>query len=321
VGEATIPPIRTFLELLRIPENEFVSRTRGTFKLGIEFVDWARKGHRYLHPFGLFGADIEGIPFHQFYLKYRALGRAPDIERFSLTAVAARQGRFGAAQGTGFPFNHWAWAYHFDANLVARLLREYAGNLGVERTEGRVVDVSLGDGDLVEAVTLEDGRRIEGDFFIDCSGFRSLLIGQALGVGYQDWSGWLRCDRAVAVPSRSPGPPRPYTRSTAHGAGWQWDIPLQHRTGNGYVYSSAYLGDDEAAASLLRRIGGEPLAEPRLLRFTTGRREKFWTGNCLALGLAAGFLEPLESTGGRGRWRSTPTTGSWARPSSRSAIS
>jgi tryptophan halogenase len=237
------------------------------------------------------------VAFHQFFLKAHALGQVKGIEEFSLTTVAARQGRFGAVQGGGFPHNQWAWAYQFDATLVAAYLREYAERLGVVRTEGKIVDVSLSGPDgLVEAVVLESGERIAGDFFIDCSGFRGLLIGQALGVGYEDWSDWLPCDRAVAVPSRNVAPPEPYTRSTARAAGWQWHIPLQHRTGNGYVYSHRAVSDDEAAATLLANLPGPPLAEPRLLSFTTGRRRAFWKNNCLALGLATGFLEPLEST-------------------------
>jgi tryptophan halogenase len=297
VGEATIPPIRNFLQMLRIDENDFLRHTQGTFKLGIEFVNWTRPGHRYMHPFGSFGADIEGVPFHQFFLKANGLGQAPNIEAFSLTTEAARQGRFGAVQGAGFPQNQWAWAYQFDATLVAAYLRRYAERLGVTRSEGKVVDVSLSDpGGLVESVTLASGERIAGDFFIDCSGFRALLIGQALGVGYEDWTAWLPCDRAVAVPSQNVTAPEPYTRSTARDAGWQWHIPLQHRTGNGYVYCHRAVSDDEAAATLLANLPGPPLAEPRLLSFTTGRRAVFWERNCLALGLAAGFLEPLEST-------------------------
>jgi len=297
VGEATIPPIRSFLQMLRIDENDFLRHTNGTFKLGIEFVNWTRPGQRYLHPFGLYGADIEGVSFHQYFLRARALGLEASIEPFSLTAVAARQGRFGALQGGGFPHNHWAWAYQFDATRVAAYLRRYAEKLGVRRSEGRVVTAERAPEDgLVRAVVLDDGRRLEGELFIDCSGFRGLLIGQELGVGYQDWGRWLPCDRAVAVPSKQAAAPEPYTRSTARAAGWQWHIPLQHRSGNGYVYSHRTISDDEATATLLANLGGEALAEPRLLSFTTGRRKAFWEGNCVALGLAAGFLEPLEST-------------------------
>ncbi|HEX7061333.1 MAG TPA: tryptophan halogenase family protein [Woeseiaceae bacterium] len=297
VGEATIPPIRNFLELLRIDENDFVRHVQGTFKVGIEFVDWMAPGHRYMHPFGAFGADIEGVPFHQFFLKAHAAGQADSIEPFSLTAMAARAGKFGVTRESGFPFDHWAYAYHFDASLVARYLRQYAERLGVLRTEGRIVDVQLrGEDGFIEAVSLADGLCIEGDLFIDCSGFRALLLGDALGVGYEDWTHWLPCDRAVAVPTETIGTPLPHTRSTARAAGWQWHIPLQHRTGNGYVYASREIGDDEAAATLLAHLEGAPLVEPRHLTFTTGRRRELWRRNCVALGLAAGFLEPLEST-------------------------
>ena len=297
VGEATIPPIRSFLEMLRIDENDFLRQVQGTFKIGIEFVNWTRPGHRYLHPFGTFGADIEGIPFHQTFQRLNALGAAPDIEAFSLTAVAAREGRFANLRGGGFPLNQWAWAYHFDAGRVAAYLRAYAERLGVERSEGTVTEVRLrGEDGFIEALELDDGRRIEGDFFIDCTGFSALLIGQALAVGFEDWSRWLPCDRAIAVPSARAGAPEPYTRSTARSAGWQWRIPLQHRTGNGYVYAGSVIDDDRARADLLASLDGQALAEPRLLRFATGRRRRFWRRNCLALGLAAGFLEPLEST-------------------------
>lgn len=296
VGEATIPPIRGFLELLRIDENDFIRKTQGTFKLGIEFVDWARPGHRYIHPFGNFGADIEGVPFHQFFLRSHALGQSQSIEPYSLTAVAARQGRFASPRDAEFPLNQWAYAYQFDATLVARYLRNYAERLGVKRSEGTVVDFDLRDDGGIDSLKLESGDRIEGDFFIDCTGFRSLLIGKALRVKFEDWAQWLPCDRAVAVPSRNLGPPEPFTRSTARAAGWQWRIPLQHRTGNGYVFAHQEISDDEAAATLLANLEGEPLADPRLLRFRTGRRKAFWKHNCLALGLSAGFLEPLEST-------------------------
>jgi tryptophan 7-halogenase len=297
VGEATIPPIRTFLQMLRIDENDFVRQTQGTFKLGIEFQDWRRAGHRYMHPFGLFGADVEGIAFHQFYLRLHQLGKAPPLDEFSLTAQAGHAGRFALPDSQRFPLNHWAYAYHFDATLVARYLRTYAEKLGVVRTEGRVVEVlRTAAADVITGVRMQDGTLFEGDFFIDCSGFRSLLLGEALGVPYEDWTHWLPCDRAVAVPSSQIVLDQPYTRSTAREGGWQWHIPLQGRTGNGFVYCSKAITDDAAAKVLLENIQGSPLAEPRLLRFTTGRRREFWKGNCLALGLAAGFLEPLEST-------------------------
>jgi len=297
VGEATIPPIRSFLGMLRIDENDFLSKTNGTFKLGIEFVDWTRKGHRYMHPFGAYGADIEGVPFHQYFVKAAQLGLVTDIEAFSLSTVAARMGRFAPPPGQQFPLNHLAWAYHFDATLVASYLREFAEKLGVRRTEGRIVDVNLrGTDGFIESLVLKSGELIEGDFFIDCSGFSALLIEKALGVKYVDWSQWLPCDRAVAVPSRPVAAPLPYTKSTALEGGWQWNIPLQQRTGNGYVYSSQVLSAEQAGDTLLANLEGEPLADPRFISFKVGRRKYVWNKNCVALGLSAGFLEPLEST-------------------------
>ena len=297
VGEATIPPIRNFLTMLRIDENDFIRKTQATFKLGIEFVDWTRPGHRYMHPFGQYGADIEGIPFHQYFLKMHALGKADNIEAFSLPTIAARKGRFATPTGGGFPLNQWSYAYQFDATLVAAYLRNYAEKLGAQRTEGKVVKVKLTpENGFIESVTLASGEKIEGDFFIDCSGFRALLIGKAMKVKFQDWSQWLPCDRAVAVASKNIKAPKPYTRATAREAGWQWNIPLQHRTGNGYVYCSQAISDDEAAMKLMTNLEGEPIGDPRLLPFKTGRRKVFWNKNCLALGLSSGFLEPLEST-------------------------
>ncbi len=298
VGEATIPPIQTFNALLGLNEDEFVRETMGSFKLGIEFVDWLRPGHRYFHPFGTYGVDIGPVPFEGLWHRLRQAGQARPLEAYSICAAAAAQGRFTRpTAGGNTPLSHIGYAFHFDAGLYARYLRRHAEAAGVVRREGRIVEVVRGDPDgFIDAVRLEDGERIAADLFIDCSGFRSLLLGDALGVGFEDWGAWLPNDRAVAVPTANVGPPAAYTRSTARPAGWQWRIPLQHRTGNGYVYASAHVSDDEAAATLLAGVEGEALADPRLLRFRTGRRDVFWSGNCVALGLASGFMEPLEST-------------------------
>jgi tryptophan 7-halogenase len=300
VGEATVPHLRAFNQSLQIDEVEFVRAVRGTFKLGIQFVDWARPGSRYVHGFGTIGHDYRGLPFHHYWLKLNLQGKAHALDDYSLNAAAAPAGKFlsGATDvPAGSPLSQVAYAYHFDAGLYAQYLRRYAEARGVKRVEGEVVQVTQRPEDgFVESVTLKSGARVAADLFIDCSGFRGLLIEQALKTGYDDWSHWLPCDRAVAVPSEKTSAATPYTRSTARGAGWQWRIPLQHRTGNGYVYASSYLSDDEAIATLLKNLDGRALAEPRRLRFTTGRRRQMWNGNCVALGLASGFLEPLEST-------------------------
>jgi tryptophan halogenase len=298
VGEATIPPIRTFNSMLGLDEREFVRATQGTYKLGIEFVNWGRIGDVYLHPFGSFGRDIEAIRFHQFWLKYHALGLAAPLAEYNVTAVAAKLNRFSHPNPDPRTVMHtFGYAYHFDAGLYGRYLRSYSEARGVKRQEGKIVEVRLRNPDgFIEAVVLADGTRVAGDLFIDCSGFRGLLIEEALHAGYEDWSHWLPCDRALAVPSEGVKPLIPYTRATAHDSGWQWRIPLQHRTGNGMVYSSRHISDDEAAAVLLRNLDGKALADPRPLRFVTGRRRKYWSRNCVALGLAAGFMEPLEST-------------------------
>ncbi len=300
VGEATVPHLRAFNDSLRIDEVEFVRAVRGTFKLGIQFVDWAKIGDRYVHGFGTIGHDYRALPFHQYWLKLRLLGLAHDLGDYSLNTAAAPAGKFisGATDvPAGSPLSQVAYAYHFDAGLYAQYLRRYAEARGAQRIEGEIVDTSLrGEDGFIESVTLKSGARVGGDLFIDCSGFRGLLIEQALKTGYEDWTQWLPCDRAVAVPSEKSGPATPYTRSTARSAGWQWRIPLQHRTGNGYVYSSAHATDTEAASTLLAHLDGRALADPRVLRFVTGRRRRMWSRNCVALGLASGFLEPLEST-------------------------
>ncbi|PSJ38464.1 tryptophan halogenase family protein [Allosphingosinicella deserti] len=298
VGEATIPPLITFNRMLGINENDFVRATKATFKLGIEFVNWGGIGERYFHPFGYHGHELEGVHFHQLYLRERKRRAIQDISAWSMSGVAAAMGRFGRpGRGARPPLSHLLYAFHFDAGLYARFLRDYAERGGVQRVEGKVVDVSLrGEDGHVSSLTLSDGRTVAGDLFVDCSGFRGLLIEQALKTGYEDWTHWLPCDRAIAVPSSYTGPPDPFTRATAHPLGWQWRIPLQHRMGNGYVYSSAFSSDDEAEAKLLASLEGEPLAEPRRLSFTTGRRKQAWNRNVVSMGLSSGFVEPLEST-------------------------
>jgi tryptophan halogenase len=300
VGEATVPHLKLFNNLLEIDESEFVRQTRATFKLGIQFNDWGRLGDSYIHGFGTIGHDVGLLPFHQYWIKARQAGKADDIGAYSLNTVAAPRGKFMVSATdvpATSPLANIAYAYHFDAGLYAQYLRGYAEQRGVQRTEGKVAQTLLrAENGFVEALVLESGERIEGELFIDCSGFRGLLIEQALHTGYTDFTHWLPCDRAVVVPSEITGPPTPYTRSTAQAAGWQWRIPLQHRTGNGHVYSSAHISDDEAAATLLGNLDGRALGDPRVLRFTTGMRKKFWNKNVVALGLASGFMEPLEST-------------------------
>ena len=293
VGEATIPQIRFLTAGLGIDENTLLRATQGTIKLGIEFVDWLRPGHRYMHAFGQVGRGYGVTPFHHYWLRGRALGIAGDLADYKITEAAARSGLFARASATSPDL---AYAYHFDASLLAGFLRGIAQKAGVKRTEGRITDVMrLENGDIA-GVRLDDGRQLEGDFFLDCSGSRSVLLGSALGVGYDDWSSYLPCNRAVAVASERVSDPDPFTRATARAAGWQWRIPLQHRTGNGYVYSCAHLSDDEAAATLLANLDGRPLADPRTIAFATGKRTDFWVRNVVALGLASGFMEPLEST-------------------------
>jgi tryptophan halogenase len=298
VGEATIPPLIAYNQMVGIDEDAFLAASQGTFKLGIEFVDWGAIGERYFHQFGVHGQDFRGVHFHQLYLRERERREMPDIAEWSMSALAARLGRYARpGPDARLPLSQLTYAFHFDASLYARFLRGHAEEGGVTRIEGKIVDVDVaGEGGHVASVTLGDGRRIAGDLFIDCSGFRGLLIEQALATGYEDWSHWLPCDRAVAVPSANVGDPDPFTRSTARGAGWQWRIPLQHRTGNGIVYSSAHLSDDEAQELLFANLEGEPLAEPRRLSFTAGRRKLAWNGNVVSLGLSSGFVEPLEST-------------------------
>jgi tryptophan 7-halogenase len=303
VGEATIPNIRNFNAALGIDEDDFLRQTQGTFKLGIQFVDWAAKGDAYIHGFGNIGPDLGTAPFYQYWLKHHLQGRAPGIAAYQINTAAPERCKYMRADPSlrGSPLAEIVNAFHFDAGLYARYLRSYSEARGVRRVEGRIVQVQQGPGadasaGHIQAVMLHSGQRVAGDLFVDCSGLRGLLIEETLKAGFEDWSHWLPCDSAVAVPCASAGELAPYTRSTARAAGWQWRIPLQHRTGNGLVYCSALLGADEAASTLMSNLDSAALAEPRHIRFKTGRRRHMWVGNCVAIGLAGGFLEPLEST-------------------------
>jgi tryptophan halogenase len=298
VGEATLPHIRFFNKRIGIDERELMAKTQATFKLGIEFVDWARIGDSYIHPFGAYGSRMAGVPFHNYWLRQQRAGDTTALEDYSLPIVASRMNKFALpSEDPSDVLSTFGYAFQFDASLYAAYLRGFAEQRGVRRTDGKIVDVNLrGTDGWIESVKLEDGSVVSGDLFIDCSGFRGLLIEQSLKTGYDEWTKWLPCDRAAAVPCENAGPLTPYTRATAREAGWQWRIPLQHRTGNGYVYSSGFIGDDEVAAKLLSRLDGKALADPRFLRFTAGRRRKTWNRNCVAIGLSGGFLEPLEST-------------------------
>lgn len=299
VGEATIPAIKRYNELLNLDEDDFMRTTQGSFKLGIQFNNWDKIGSTYIHGFGVIAKDLDWIKCHQYWLKMLKLGRASDFANFSINTAAAIENKFMRARPDmpDSPIGEIAHAFHFDAGLFAKYLRTRSQRRGVIRTEGKVVDVTLRPEDgFIQSVTLESGEVIEADMFIDCSGFRGLLIEQAMHTGYEDWTHWLPCDRAIAMPCSRSDNFTPYTKATAHGAGWQWRIPLQHRTGNGHVFSSAHMDEAEAEQILLDNLDGEPLAEPNRIRFVTGKRNQVWNKNCLAIGLAAGFLEPLEST-------------------------
>ncbi len=298
VGEATIPPIQSFNARLGIAEADFLRATRGSYKLGIEFVGWGAATSRYFHPFGSYGADFDRVSLHHWWLRERLRGDATPFDDFAMCWALARENRFGAPVDNPRDVRSThGYAYHFDAGLYAKFLRSYAEDRGVRREEGRINQVQRdGQTGHITHVTLDDGRAIAGDFFVDCSGFAGLLIERELNAGFESWAHWLPCDSAVAMPCTNTGPITPYTRSTAHAAGWQWRIPLQHRQGNGHVYCSQAMGDDEAQAVLRSNLDGEALADPRVIRFTAGRRRHAWVGNCVAIGLSSGFLEPLEST-------------------------
>lgn len=300
VGEATIPQIHHFNAALGLDENALVMETQGTFKLGIAFEGWRAPDHRYSHAFGRMGRDLGLLPFYHYWLAAQqgGLTQEDSLDAYAVGAQAGYAGRFARPDPTKpAPAGRHSYAFHFDASLYAACLRRFAEANGVTRHEGRILSVERDalSGDIT-AVSMDDGRRIAGDLFIDCSGFIGLLIERELGAGYEDWSEWLPCDRALAVPSANDGAPRPYTRAIARSAGWQWQIPLQHRTGNGHVYCSRFISDDEAAATLLANLPGKALADPRPLRFTAGRRKQVWVQNVVAIGLSSGFLEPLEST-------------------------
>jgi tryptophan halogenase len=299
VGEATIPHILYFNRLLGLDEREFLKHTNATFKLGIEFVNWGKLGDRYIHPFGPYGYNLDGVHFHHYWLRHMQREGMPHIDDYNLVVQAAKQGKFTHPNNKvpNSPLNSVNYAYQFDATLYAQYMQKVAMSRGVERTEGIVVDVNQRAEDgFIESVVMENGEVIDGELFIDCSGFRGLLIEQALETGYDDWSHFLPCDRAVARACERSAPPIPYTRATARTSGWQWRIPLQHRTGNGYVYSSHFISDDDAINSLNESLDGAPINDPNFLRFTTGIRKKCWNKNVIAMGLASGFLEPLEST-------------------------
>lgn len=299
VGEATIPAIKRYNELLQLDEAEFMKLTQGSFKLGIQFNNWDKIGSSYIHGFGVIGQDLGWLRLHQYWLRLHQKGEASDFANYSINTAAALHNKFMRARPDmpDSPIGEIAHAFHFDAGLYAKYLKTFATRRGVTRTEGKIIDVTVRPEDgFIQSVTMENGEVIDADLFLDCSGFRGLLIEQAMQTGYEDWTHWLPCDRALAVPCTRSDNFTPYTKATAHGAGWQWRIPLQHRTGNGHVFSSQFMDEAEAEAILLGNLDGKQLADPNRIRFVTGKRKKVWNKNCVAVGLAAGFLEPLEST-------------------------
>lgn len=297
VGEATIPPLLDTLTSLGIDQVDFIKKTQASFKLGIEFQDWHTKGNSYFHPFGTLGASIDGHEFFQCWLKTQAHGNETPLMAHSPETQLANKNKFFLPfEAVNTPLAHTKYALHLDASLVGKYLKEFASAIGVTQTIGHVENAALNEDGNISAITLKDGQTISGDFFIDCSGFKGLLIEQTLSAGYDDWSHYLPCNRAVTVQTENVGDTTPYTISKAQDAGWTWRIPLQHRTGNGYVFCSKYISDQQAIDTLLSQVSGKVLTTPRVIPFTTGIRRKAWHKNCLALGLAQGFLEPLEST-------------------------
>ena len=298
VGEATVPSIQDMLRFLNIDEADFIRGTDATYKLAIRFRDWTGPGSDFWHAFGELGPVIENLPLFQHWLREKLSGGAVGpLAELSIATQLALNDRFAKpVRDTNSPLNATGFAYHFDASKVATYLRGYAEHMGVKRIEGRVVEVRPDETGAIASLALQDGRAIEGDFFIDCSGFAGLLIEKTLGATFEDWSHWLPCDRATAVPSETVHPIHPYTVAQARGNGWTWRIPLQSRLGNGYVWSSRFGDEAEATRTLMSALDSKPLAEPRHLRFVAGRRTEPWVRNCLSLGLASGFLEPLEST-------------------------
>ena len=292
VGEATIPTLLTLHDLLKIKEQDFLAAVQGTFKLGISFENWRDVGKDYIHSFGFTGQDCWAAGFQHFWLKGRKLGISKEFGEYCNEWLAAKENRFAV-----LPHQNLNYAYHIDASLYAKFLRKIAEEYGVFRQEGKIKRVDQDpESGYITALELDSGQRIEGDLFIDCTGFRGLLIEQTLNAGYEDWTHWLPSNSAVAVQTESVGDPIPYTRAIARDAGWQWRIPLQHRVGNGIVFSSKHWSDDEAINVLMNNIEGKPLTEPRVIKFQTGQRRRHWYKNCVAMGLSSGFIEPLEST-------------------------
>jgi tryptophan 7-halogenase len=291
VGEATIPPMRVFHSMLGVDEQEFMRATNATFKLGISFENWGEKDKKYFHPFGTTGQSSFLADFQHFWLHGKSKGIDAEFGEYSFETQVAKQNKFATSKNAVINY-----AYHLDATRYAHFLREFSEQRGVKRIEGCIEKVHQHENGNIKSIELADGQIIEGDLFIDCTGFTGLLIEKTLHTGYEDWSHWLPCDSAVAVQTESVGEPKPYTRSIAHQSGWQWQIPLQHRTGNGFVFCSKYMSDDEAKKLLLENVEGKPITQPRVLKYRTGRRKKVWNKNCVALGLSSGFVEPLEST-------------------------